>query len=72
METSLLETQKKETLHQWLGGHLVKDVWGNSINHRIWFKNIFNPLLRAMGWLIVTRVDDMGNVDGYEVRKYKE
>jgi hypothetical protein len=72
METLPLEKPEKETLQQWLKGHLVKDTQGNPVNHRIWFKNIFNPFLRSMGWVIVTKLDDNGNVDGYEIRKYRK
>lgn len=65
METVPLEKQEKETLLQWLKGHVVRDDKGFPINHRIWFKNIFNPFLRSMGWVIVTKVDDDGKVIGY-------
>lgn len=70
MKTVPLEKNEKETLNQWLKGHMVKDEEGNVINHRIWFKNIFNPFLRSMGWVIVSKVDDKNNLIGYEIRKY--
>ena len=66
-----LEKNEKKSLNQWLRGNLIKDPTGNPINHRIWFKNIFNPFLRKMGWVIVTKVNDKNEVSGYEVRKYK-
>jgi len=65
-----LDQREKETLKQWLRGHIVKDAEGNAINHRIWFKNIFNPFLRKMGWVIVTQVEDENNVSGYRIMKY--
>ncbi len=66
-----LAPTERETLQQWLRGHLVKDDEGNPINHRIWFKNIFNPFLRSMGWVIVTKLENDA-VKGYEVRKYNK
>lgn len=71
MDMIPLDTQEKETLLHWLRGHVVRDAQGTPVNHRIWFKNIFNPFLRSMGWAIVTKVDDIGNVIGYQVKKYK-
>jgi hypothetical protein len=71
MDTVPLDKQEKETLLQWLRGHVVRNAQGNPINHRIWFKNIFNPFLRSMGWVIITKCDENGTVIGYQVRKYK-
>lgn len=70
MNTIPLEKKDKETLKQWLKGHLVRDEKGSVMNHRIWFKNIFNPFLRSMGWVIVSKVGDKDNITGYEIRKY--
>lgn len=66
-----LKKSEKETLLQWIRGHFLLDNDGNPISHRIWFKNIFNPFLRSMGLVIVTKVDGDKNVVGYEFRKYK-
>ena len=50
---------------------IIRDAEGNPVNHRIWFKNIFNPFLRKMGWVIVSVLDAGGkNIIGYEIRKY--
>lgn len=39
--------------------------------HRVWFKVIFNPILRYFGWSIVSIVD-MDKVLGYELRRYPQ
>lgn len=46
-----LNNNEKETLKQWLLGHIIRDKeTGEAINHRIWFKMLFNPFLRKHGW----------------------
>jgi hypothetical protein len=72
MNTIPLEKKEKEPLRDWLRGHVIRDSEGNMINHRIWFKNIFNPFLRSMGWVIVTKVNDDGIVSGYQIKKYNK
>lgn len=68
-----LNTHEKETFRQWLLGHVIRDPQtGEAVNHRIWFKNIFNPFLRKNGWVIATKVDDNGKVLGYVVKKYNQ
>ena len=40
--------------------------------HRTWFKIILNPLLRKIGWVIVSRVDEeTDKILGYQLRKFK-
>lgn len=39
--------------------------------HRVWFKIILNPILRIIGWSIVSIVEK-NKVIGYGVRKYPE
>jgi len=70
MDTTSLDKAKKETPRQWMEGHIVRDVQENPINHRIWVKNIFNPFLRFMGWVI--NANDNGNVIGYKAKKYNK
>jgi len=50
-------------------GKFVRDEKGSIINHRIWFKNIFNPILRKIGFVIVTELDSKENILGYEIRR---
>ena len=71
MNTEKLSPKEKRWIFTLLQNELIKDEDGNSINHRIWFKNIFNPLLRRLGWVIVTKVDG-DKILGYEIRKYKK
>ena len=41
------------------------------INHRIWFKILFNPILRKFGWSIVSKYcNNKNKIIGYELRKY--
>jgi hypothetical protein len=49
-------------------GYFVYDETGTAINHRIWFKVLFNPVLRLFGWVIATQADN-GKVLGYTMRK---
>ena len=39
--------------------------------HKAWFKIILNPILRILGWSIISVVEN-DIVIGYEVRKYPE
>ena len=39
--------------------------------HRIWFKVLFNPILRRFGWSIVS-VFDNNILKGYQLRRYPE
>lgn len=41
------------------------------VRHRTWFKVLLNPILRKIGWSIVSVVSD-NKVLGYELRKYPE
>jgi uncharacterized protein (DUF111 family) len=72
--TSPLDKPEKETLRQWLLGHVIRDKQtGEIVHHRIWFKMMFNPFLRKHGWVIATNVDDeTGKVLGYVIRKYNK
>lgn len=69
--TEELSSREKSLLNRLFAQRLVRDKNGQPINHRVWFKNIFNPVLRRLGWVIVSYVDD-GKVIGYSVRKYKK
>lgn len=62
------EEKDKRFLSNLLSTQLEKDKGGNVIHHRIWFKNIFNPLLRKMGYVIVSKIEN-NKVIGYEIRK---
>lgn len=70
--TEDLSVNEKGFLKRLFSQRLVRDKNGTPINHRVWFKNIFNPTLRRLGWVIVSYVDDTGKVVGYSVRKYKK
>jgi hypothetical protein len=38
-------------------GKFVKDEKGENVCHRIWFKNLFNPIFRKLGFVIVSHVE---------------
>jgi hypothetical protein len=40
--------------------------------HRTWFKVVFNPVLRKMGWSIVSHIDEGNQVVGYSMKPYPE
>jgi len=40
--------------------------------HRKWFKILLNPLLRILGWSIVSHIDEDDKVIGYSIRRYPE
>lgn len=49
----------------------IRDSKGEIINHRIWFKNAFNPILRKLGFVIVTTLDaETEKIEGYRIRRY--
>jgi|FAXJ01.1.fsa_nt_gi putative nucleotidyltransferase with HDIG domain len=66
-----LSDREESWLQKWVLSNVIRDKDGTPIMHRIWFKNVFNPFLRKMGWVIATKVDDNGNVLGYIVRKHR-
>lgn len=70
--TEELSPQEKNLLKRIFAQRVIRDKEGNPINHRVWFKNIFNPILRKLGWVIVSNVQDDGTISGYSVRKYKK
>lgn len=42
-------------------------------SHRVWFKILFNPILRKFGYCIVSVVDiNRNKVIRYELRRYPE
>jgi hypothetical protein len=40
--------------------------------HRVWFKVLFNPILRIFGWSIVSVFDERWFLERYEIRRYPE
>ena len=70
METMPLDKSDKQFLAQWFEGNGIRNEDGELIMHRVWFKNIFNPFLRKMGWVIVSKFTDDDQLLGYEIRKY--
>ncbi len=44
---------------------------GKPVRHRTWFKVLFNPVLRRMGFVIISVFDEPSNrVLGYRLRRY--
>lgn len=50
-------------------GCLVKEQDGSVVCHRVWFKIILNPILRKLGYVIVTHLDQE-KVTGYSLQTY--
>ena len=70
-DTMPLDKNETTILAKWFKGHIDRDADGNPVTHRVWFKNIFNPFLRKMGWVIVSVTDDdEKEIVKYEIRKY--
>lgn len=62
-------------MNRFLKGTLImheatSPLTGTPACHRIWFKNIFNPILRKIGRSIVTVMDENNKVIGYELKLY--
>lgn len=51
-------------------GRLVKEKDGTTICHRVWFKILLNPILRMLGYVIVSHLDAHETVIGYSLQKY--
>src|SRR6266404_8635084 len=51
-------------------GRLVKDKDGFTVCHRVWFKILLNPILRILGYVIVTHLNEQENVIGYSLQTY--
>lgn len=51
-------------------GRLIKDKDGSTIEHHVWFKTLLNPILRALGYVIVSVFDVNENLSGYDLSYY--
>lgn len=51
-------------------GRLVKEKDGTTVCHRVWFKILLNPILRSLGYVIVSHLDAQETVIGYSLQKY--
>lgn len=40
------------------------------VQHRTWFKVLFNPVLRRIGLVIVSCLNEQNRVLGYRLRRY--
>lgn len=54
-----------------IDGEFIRDEKGEIVSHRIWFKNIFNPILRKLGFVIVTKLEtETEKLIGYGIKRY--
>ena len=51
---------------------IIKDKNGEVIMHRTILKILFNPILRKLGYSIVSHINNNGEFVKYEIRSYPQ